>query len=397
MKKTQTPPLPRNKLNEPPNLGNVGKAKSENLRVQKKGLSSSRKTSESQINSQDKKVEESDYSSSSTDESTENEDIPPPKANLMKLEKNASGSWRRSIGSLSSLRGEDDEPKTRPRTSTAEDIFTSLKLKIEATNGLVQKTSPKLSPTNTRNVQVKDVSTYPTIRLTTLAKKKSTMPDFRPPEKLAPLKPLPKDIQSTPKAKKENREIKASPKVSPVNSKPPTLSTKVSSKDQVQGDIAPKKVANKATSPQKRSDKEKEEDSNKQPTNKKKAAKPKKQSSKVIILTEEVIILTCPDGTHLDLNRVYGRRAKHNKFMIVVHGYGEYGLLYHKSLQLFIDSGYDMLFLSLRGHGKSDGMRGVVREFDDYLIDLNAAFQVAYKVDRRKRKNIVSWSKPDKL
>jgi acylglycerol lipase len=55
----------------------------------------------------------------------------------------------------------------------------------------------------------------------------------------------------------------------------------------------------------------------------------------------------------------------------LVHGLGEHSGRYAHWAALLNHAGYGLLTLDLRGHGKSDGLRGHVSSFDDYLNDID--------------------------
>lgn len=57
----------------------------------------------------------------------------------------------------------------------------------------------------------------------------------------------------------------------------------------------------------------------------------------------------------------------------MIHGYGEHGGRYEIFARRFVPLGYGVYACDLRGHGKSDGKRGHIDRFSDYLLD-TAAF-----------------------
>lgn len=58
---------------------------------------------------------------------------------------------------------------------------------------------------------------------------------------------------------------------------------------------------------------------------------------------------------------------------LVVHGYADHGGRYQEVATTLNDSGLNALCVDLRGHGRSDGDRGLIKKFDDYVEDLEAA------------------------
>lgn len=57
--------------------------------------------------------------------------------------------------------------------------------------------------------------------------------------------------------------------------------------------------------------------------------------------------------------------------MSLVHGFGEHCNRYADMAQALADNGIATIGLDLRGHGRSGGKRGVVRDYEDYFSDLN--------------------------
>ncbi len=64
--------------------------------------------------------------------------------------------------------------------------------------------------------------------------------------------------------------------------------------------------------------------------------------------------------------------------LVVAHGFGEHGGCYEPLARWLVDDpGVDVLAFDFRGHGRSGGKRGVVRHYDDLLLDLGAALDWA--------------------
>ncbi|MFC2018819.1 alpha/beta fold hydrolase [Chloroflexota bacterium] len=55
---------------------------------------------------------------------------------------------------------------------------------------------------------------------------------------------------------------------------------------------------------------------------------------------------------------------------MVVHGLAEHSGRYGNLVDYFVPRGYAVFSLDHRGHGKSEGLRGYVDRFTDYLDDL---------------------------
>src|SRR6056297_73974 len=64
----------------------------------------------------------------------------------------------------------------------------------------------------------------------------------------------------------------------------------------------------------------------------------------------------------------------------LVHGFGEYSERYSHWAELFVKSGYAVHAIDYRGHGKSDGRRGYIHSFDDFLNDIDVLVQESEKM-----------------
>lgn len=62
--------------------------------------------------------------------------------------------------------------------------------------------------------------------------------------------------------------------------------------------------------------------------------------------------------------------------LVVVHGLFEHGGRYTNLVNFFVPKGYTVCSLDHRGHGKSEGLRGYVERFSDYLNDLETFFNI---------------------
>ncbi len=78
------------------------------------------------------------------------------------------------------------------------------------------------------------------------------------------------------------------------------------------------------------------------------------------------------DGTLLHITRWQAPNQHAN--LLIVHGYSEYGQRYRELAHALAEYGISSTAVDLRGHGKSQGQRGHVMNFDEYLEDIDAAF-----------------------
>jgi alpha-beta hydrolase superfamily lysophospholipase len=62
--------------------------------------------------------------------------------------------------------------------------------------------------------------------------------------------------------------------------------------------------------------------------------------------------------------------------LLVVHGWAEHSGRYVNLVDYFVPKGYAICALDHRGHGRSEGPRGYVDRFSDYLLDLKTFFDL---------------------
>jgi acylglycerol lipase len=62
--------------------------------------------------------------------------------------------------------------------------------------------------------------------------------------------------------------------------------------------------------------------------------------------------------------------------LLVAHGYAEHSGRYGNLVDYFVPRGYAIYALDHRGHGRSEGERVVVEDYDDYLRDLKTFFDL---------------------
>jgi len=65
--------------------------------------------------------------------------------------------------------------------------------------------------------------------------------------------------------------------------------------------------------------------------------------------------------------------------VVLVHGYGEHIGRYDHVAAFLNEGGLGVLGIDVRGHGQSEGARGHVVRFDEYLVDVAAAFDEAHR------------------
>ena len=85
--------------------------------------------------------------------------------------------------------------------------------------------------------------------------------------------------------------------------------------------------------------------------------------------------LRTEDGLNLYLRRDIPHRPR--ALILLLHSLGEHSGLYVAAAARLNKAGYGVYRLDFRGHGRSDGPRGDVQNFEDYLRDTDAAVESA--------------------
>ena len=79
--------------------------------------------------------------------------------------------------------------------------------------------------------------------------------------------------------------------------------------------------------------------------------------------------------------RLYFQSWEHpdaERSMIITHGQGEHSECYHRLVEAMADQKCNFYAWDLRGHGRSDGRRGVVQNFDEYCQDYKIFLDLIY-------------------
>lgn len=87
--------------------------------------------------------------------------------------------------------------------------------------------------------------------------------------------------------------------------------------------------------------------------------------------------LRAKDGTRIFYRREAAKTEKARARVLVVHGFAEHSGRYAHVIAGLADRGFDAWALDLRGYGRSDGGRGCVKRFDEYLDDVSALLEAA--------------------
>jgi len=89
-------------------------------------------------------------------------------------------------------------------------------------------------------------------------------------------------------------------------------------------------------------------------------------------MTEKDLEWTSPDGIDI-FAHVWKPDDDIKACITLVHGFGEHCLRYTPYLKYFTGSGIAVLGFDLRGHGQSEGKRGVITSYDTLMDDIGIA------------------------
>lgn len=78
--------------------------------------------------------------------------------------------------------------------------------------------------------------------------------------------------------------------------------------------------------------------------------------------------------------------------ILITHGQGEHSDCYHRLISGFKNTGWNFIAWDLRGHGRSEGLRGYARDFHDYVSDFHLFLETALSLSEIKNKPIILLS-----
>jgi len=87
------------------------------------------------------------------------------------------------------------------------------------------------------------------------------------------------------------------------------------------------------------------------------------------------------DGLKLFCKSIHNDSGTAEKHAVVVHGFGEHSGRYGNVIEPLLKDGFGVHLMDTRGHGKSEGKRGHVLRYDEYIEDLDLFFD---KLEREK-------------
>jgi alpha-beta hydrolase superfamily lysophospholipase len=83
-----------------------------------------------------------------------------------------------------------------------------------------------------------------------------------------------------------------------------------------------------------------------------------------------------PSGSSTYYRRWWPAAGSPRAALLVVHGFGEHSDLYQHLAAFFVERGYAVFALDLRGHGRSGGARGFIRRWEDYREDVHTLMEI---------------------
>ena len=79
------------------------------------------------------------------------------------------------------------------------------------------------------------------------------------------------------------------------------------------------------------------------------------------------------------------KASKYNTVIIIVHGAGEHSGRYTFPIEYFVDKGIAFYGLDHRGNGRSEGRRGHIEKFSNYIEDLKSFVDIVKKREGEKK------------
>ena len=93
------------------------------------------------------------------------------------------------------------------------------------------------------------------------------------------------------------------------------------------------------------------------------------------------------DGSKLFLQKWSTEKSVGTIF--VTHGQAEHSDCYHRLINGFANTGWNFIAWDLRGHGRSDGLRGYANDFRDYVSDYHLFLETALRLPEVQSKPVV--------
>lgn len=94
------------------------------------------------------------------------------------------------------------------------------------------------------------------------------------------------------------------------------------------------------------------------------------------------------DGTKLFMQRWTTPNAKGT--ILITHGQGEHSECYQRLVDALDGEGWNFVAWDLRGHGKSEGIRGYAKDFDEYVLDYKEFLELCLGIHEIHNKPMVA-------
>ena len=85
------------------------------------------------------------------------------------------------------------------------------------------------------------------------------------------------------------------------------------------------------------------------------------------------------NNVNLNINFYKPKESNKDTTIIFTHGMAEYSKSYEEVALFFQNKGFHVITYDVRGHGKSEGKRGYVKSYMDFVNDLKEIVNLAYK------------------
>lgn len=76
-------------------------------------------------------------------------------------------------------------------------------------------------------------------------------------------------------------------------------------------------------------------------------------------------------------------------YILITHGQAEHSECYHRLISALAGQGWSFIGWDLRGHGKSEGLRGYAKDFDEYVLDFKIFTELCLGLPELQGKPVV--------
>ena len=108
-------------------------------------------------------------------------------------------------------------------------------------------------------------------------------------------------------------------------------------------------------------------------------------------MTHKEYSLTSHDGLKL-FAQSWSPDDEIKKIVMIIHGHGDHSTRYDHWAERFVKNGYAVVGIDLRGHGKSEGKKGYIPDYDSLLNDVELMINETEKLFPEKEKILYGQS-----